>query len=83
MFFMCITFVPNSIAGPHLGAHLTLLMPYTQSLYSKESKDLEKVAKSGLSMRQIRVSAGLEENIDVVIAGFQKAMEKADATRST
>jgi cystathionine gamma-synthase len=60
--------------GPHLGAHLTIVMPYTRAIYAKE---LDEVAKYGLRPEQIRVSVGLEKTEDL-IAVFAKAIDVAD-----
>lgn len=64
--------------GPHLGAHLTLAMPYGKALYGKE---LEKVEKYGLNERQIRVSVGLEET-ESLIEVFKHALSFADALKT-
>jgi cystathionine gamma-synthase len=44
--------------GPHLGAHLTLAMPYVKALYGK--KDLGFVEPFGMRPTQMRISVGLE-----------------------
>lgn len=53
----------NVHIGPHLGAHLTLALPYVKGLYGME---LERVGRSGLRESQIRVSVGLEEAGELV-----------------
>ena len=53
-------------------------MPYTQGLYGKP-EDLAKVAGAGLNVRQVRISAGLED-IDSLMEAFSLAQEAADAT---
>jgi cystathionine gamma-synthase len=60
--------------GPHLGAHLTIAMPYTRMIYAKE---LDEATKYGLKPEQIRVSVGLEKTDDL-IAVFAKAIDIAD-----
>ncbi|CZR58793.1 related to O-succinylhomoserine (thiol)-lyase [Phialocephala subalpina] len=64
--------------GPHLGAHLTLAIPYVKALYGKE---LEKVEKIGLNERQIRVSVGLEDT-EHLIEVFKHALSFADALKT-
>ncbi|KAF2499867.1 cystathionine gamma-synthase, converts cysteine into cystathionine [Lophium mytilinum] len=44
--------------GPHLGAHLTLALPYVRGLHAKE---LDKVSEFGCLPTQVRVSVGLED----------------------
>ena len=62
----------------HLGAHLTLVIPYVKGLYGKE---LDKVAQYGLDERQIRVAVGLEET-DVLIEEFRRALKAADGLKT-
>ncbi|KAI1866491.1 hypothetical protein JX265_007792 [Neoarthrinium moseri] len=50
--------------GPHLGAHLTICMPYNAMIYGKE--DPEYHAAYGLKPQQIRFSAGLEDEAYLV-----------------
>ncbi|KAI0125666.1 cystathionine gamma-synthase [Xylariales sp. AK1849] len=45
--------------GPHLGAHLTLVMPYNAITFGKDNPDYH--AGYGMSPNQIRFSAGLED----------------------
>jgi cystathionine gamma-synthase len=68
----------NLHKGPHLGAHLTLVLPYVKALYGKE---LDKVAQYGLDERQIRVSVGLEET-DVLLEEFSRAVKAADGLKT-
>lgn len=63
--------------GPHLGAHLTLALPYVKGLYGKE---LEKIEKYGLNERQIRISVGLEDT-EKLIEVFKHALSFADALK--
>ena len=53
-------------------------MPYTQALYGKP-EDMAKVAGAGLNMRQVRISAGLED-IETLLSAFDLAQQAADAT---
>jgi cystathionine gamma-synthase len=68
--------------GPHLGAHLTLAMPYVKGIYGRPSadgkSDLESVGKWGVRETQIRVSAGLEDARGLVEV-FGRAVGIADA----
>ncbi|KAK7907941.1 hypothetical protein PG985_015244 [Apiospora marii] len=57
--------------GPHLGAHMTLTMPYNAMVLGRS--DPEYHASYGLSPNQIRFSAGLEDQ-DFLVAVCQKAM---------
>ncbi|KAK6580510.1 hypothetical protein PZA11_006746 [Diplocarpon coronariae] len=59
--------------GPHLGAHLTLAMPYAKALYAKE---LEWAGRFGLRETQIRVSVGLEDT-EALLGTFREALEAA------
>lgn len=65
--------------GPHLGAHLTLAMPYVKGLYGKQ---LAWAAKYGLKEAQIRISVGLED-IELLLDAFKTAVQAADATKGT
>ena len=60
--------------GPHLGAHLTLALPYVKGLYGKT---LDKVTKWDLRETQIRISSGLEETAELVQT-FKNAVEVAN-----
>ncbi|ORY57476.1 cystathionine gamma-synthase [Pseudomassariella vexata] len=50
--------------GPHLGAHLTLAMPYNFMVLDKESSPYH--ASYGMHANQIRFSVGLEEELHLV-----------------
>ena len=65
--------------GPHLGAHRTLVLAYVKGLYSGDLQGtgLLKVKDAGLDERQLRVSAGLEKESDL-LAVFAEAVEAAD-----
>jgi len=64
----------NVHQGPHLGAHLTLAIPYVKALYGLKLSDVEPF---GLTETQIRVSVGLEETEELVQT-FKDAVIKAD-----
>lgn len=63
--------------GPHLGANLTLALPYVKAIHAKEIPWLE---ECGMNERMIRVSVGLEETEDLVRT-FRTAVEAADAVK--
>jgi cystathionine gamma-synthase len=67
----------NLHKGPHLGAPLTLIIPYVMALYGKE---LDKMADYGMNERQIRVAVGLE-NTDILIEEFRIAIKAADGAK--
>jgi cystathionine gamma-synthase len=67
----------NLHKGPHLGAPLTLIIPYVMALYGKE---LDKMADYGMNERQIRVAVGLE-NTDILIEEFRIAIQAADGAK--
>lgn len=63
--------------GPHLGAHLTLALPYARAVYANE---LEQVEAYGLRPTQIRVSVGLEEPQEL-LETFKYALQMADIAK--
>ncbi|KAK0111239.1 hypothetical protein ONS95_001612 [Cadophora gregata] len=63
--------------GPHLGAHLTLALPYVKALYGKQ---LDWAAERDLRETQIRMSVGLEK-ADDLIQVFKDALVFADAVK--
>lgn len=71
--------------GPHLGAHLTLAMPYCAMLYWKDSREYH--ASYGLHAEQIRISVGLEEESDLLerckraMAALAEASSHEDLTK--
>ena len=67
----------NLHKGPHLGAPLTLIIPYVMALYGKE---LDKMADYGMNERQLRVAVGLE-NTDILIEEFRIAIKAADEAK--
>ncbi|KAE9372478.1 PLP-dependent transferase [Stipitochalara longipes BDJ] len=67
----------NLHKGPHLGAHLTLVIPFVKGIYGQE---LDEVGKYGMNERQIRVAPGLED-IDVLIEEFGIAVKAADEVK--
>ncbi|KIX05925.1 uncharacterized protein Z518_03899 [Rhinocladiella mackenziei CBS 650.93] len=63
----------NVHQGPHLGAHLTLAIPYCMGVYGKE---LEWAAKYNLQPTQIRISVGLEDT-QTLLEDFKIAVQAA------
>lgn len=63
--------------GPHLGAHLTLALPYVKAIHAKEIPWLE---ECGMNEKMIRVSIGLEETGDLVQV-FRTAVQAADRVK--
>ncbi|KAH9905803.1 cystathionine gamma-synthase [Xylariomycetidae sp. FL2044] len=59
--------------GPHLGAHLTLAIPFNAITYGKD--DPEHHASYGLRPEQIRISVGLEDE-ELLLRKFEDAIEK-------
>lgn len=64
--------------GPHLGAHLTLAIPYVKGLYGKE---LDWAGKFGLRETQVRIAPGLED-IEVLLEDFKIAVMAADDVKA-
>ncbi|KAL8781963.1 MAG: hypothetical protein Q9213_005771 [Squamulea squamosa] len=69
------TFFNNAMVhkGPSLGANVTLLQPYVQTVFYQEK---EWAADNGLKETIVRVSVGLEDP-DELLKTFRKAMLKA------
>ena len=64
----------NVFKAPHLGAHVTLLLPYVKGLFAKE---LEWAAKYDMRETQIRIAPGLEDT-DTLVDTIKRAVEIAD-----
>jgi cystathionine gamma-synthase len=65
--------------GPHLGAHLTLALPFNELVWGKDPKEFEEHIAYGLRGEQIRISVGLEDEaelLDVVRAALAVAGEE-------
>ncbi|KAM7208102.1 vacuolar transporter chaperone 4 [Naviculisporaceae sp. PSN 640] len=63
--------------GPHLGAHLTLAMPYNEMVWGNEEIVREGYHMGyGLHLEQVRVSVGLEDE-EELLAVFRAAFEAA------
>ncbi|KAH6706259.1 pyridoxal phosphate-dependent transferase [Leptodontidium sp. MPI-SDFR-AT-0119] len=63
--------------GPHLGAHLTLALPYVKALYGKQ---LDWAGERDLRETQIRIAVGLEET-DTLLKEFKDALVFADEAK--
>ncbi|KAJ8108691.1 hypothetical protein ONZ43_g6349 [Nemania bipapillata] len=63
----------NFFQGPHLGAHLTICMPYNFMVYGKDSPEVH--AAYGLKPQQIRISVGLEDQ-EVLLQRCAEAVRK-------
>ncbi|KAH6648601.1 cystathionine gamma-synthase [Truncatella angustata] len=77
----CIVFYNNLDfhQGPHLGAHLTITIPYNAMIYGKENPEYH--ASYGLNPTQIRFSVGLEDE-EVLLERCKNAiatLEKSSA----
>jgi len=68
----------NVHQGPHLGAHLTLALPYVKGLYGKQ---LDWAANYALDEKQIRISVGLEDT-ETLVEEFRIAVRAADALKT-
>lgn len=64
----------NVHKAPHLGAHVTLALPYVKGLFAKE---LEWAAQYDLRETMIRIAPGLEDPTDL-LEDFEKAMAAAE-----
>ncbi|KAI0877561.1 cystathionine gamma-synthase [Hypoxylon argillaceum] len=67
----------NFFQGPHLGAHLTLCMPYNFMVYGAGDPDVH--ASYGLKPQQIRISVGLEDH-QVLLQRCSEAVSKMAKT---
>ncbi|KAL2065727.1 hypothetical protein VTL71DRAFT_3397 [Oculimacula yallundae] len=67
----------NLHIGPHLGAHLTLILPYVKALYGKQ---LDWAGERDLRETQLRVAVGLEET-EQLLQAFKDALAFADAVK--
>ena len=60
--------------GPHLGAHLTLALPYVRGLYNN---DLEWAGRYDMRVTQLRIAVGLEDT-EELLEVFKSAVEIAE-----
>ncbi|GAP87336.2 putative cystathionine gamma-synthase [Rosellinia necatrix] len=63
----------NFFHGPHLGAHLTLAVPYNALVYGKDKPEVH--AAYGLAIQQIRIAVGLEDQ-EVLLSRCAEALSK-------
>lgn len=69
--------------GPHLGAHLTLALPYNEMVWgSPEIVEEGYHAGYGLGLEQVRISVGLED-VEELLAVHRHAFEAAAATTTS
>jgi cystathionine gamma-synthase len=68
--------------GPHLGAHLSLALPYNKAMFGRTPEDEAKAEANGWTMRQIRLSVGLEDTTALVNTVGQ-AVLVADAAKKS
>lgn len=68
----------NVHQGPHLGAHLTLAMPFVKGIYGK---NLDWAAKYGLRETQMRIAPGLEDT-ELLLEDFKVALKAADEVKA-
>lgn len=68
----------NVHMGPHLGAHLTLALPYIKALYGK---DLTQVSSYDLRETQLRIAVGLEDT-EHLFAVFKEGVKAANKVKS-
>lgn len=62
--------------GPHLGAHRTLALPFNALVLGKNPDDARYHAAYGARPEQVRISAGLEDEAELV-AAVELALDKA------
>lgn len=66
--------------GPHLGAQLSLALPYNKAVYGRTREGEARAEANGWTMKQIRISVGLEDTEELV-AMVQEAVATADALK--
>ena len=64
--------------GPHLGAHLTLAIPFVKAIYGKE---LDWAGQFGLRETQVRIAPGLEDT-EMLLENFRTAVKAADEVKA-
>ncbi|KAI0416959.1 cystathionine gamma-synthase [Xylaria grammica] len=67
----------NFFQGPHIGAHLTISLPYAAVAYGKDDSEVR--AACGLKPQQIRLSVGLEDQ-EVLLHRCAEALRKITET---
>ncbi|KAI3322046.1 cystathionine gamma-synthase [Xylariaceae sp. AK1471] len=65
----------NFFQGPHLGAHLTLAIPYNTIVYGKDHPEVH--AAYGLKQQQVRIAVGLEDQ-NVLLRRCAEALSKME-----
>jgi cystathionine gamma-synthase len=67
----------NFFQGPHLGAHLTIAVPYNAIVYGKDHPEVH--AAYGLKQQQVRIAVGLEDQ-EVLLERCAEALSKMTKT---
>ncbi|KAI0539992.1 cystathionine gamma-synthase [Xylaria digitata] len=68
----------NFFQGPHIGAHLTIAMPYNATVYGRDKPEVH--AAYGLKPQQIRITVGLEDQ-EVLLKRCAEALDKTTETK--
>ncbi|KAJ3563459.1 hypothetical protein NPX13_g8188 [Xylaria arbuscula] len=63
----------NLFKGPHIGAHHTIIIPYSYLIWGKDEPEYH--AAYGLKPQQIRISVGLEDS-NILLRRCTEALEK-------
>ena len=66
--------------SPHLGAHVTIMIPYNMMAFGKEVEDREHFRKIGAKEESVRFSAGLED-VEDLIDTIKDALDVAAAAK--
>ncbi|KXJ96007.1 pyridoxal phosphate-dependent transferase [Microdochium bolleyi] len=61
--------------GPHLGAHLTLCVPFNALVFGKDPDEAAYHAAYGSRQEQVRISVGFTEEAEDIIGAVQKALD--------
>ncbi len=75
----------NFYHGPHLGAHLSLAVPFNELVWGRDPKELEYHAAYGARGEQIRLAVGLEseeELIDTLKVALAAATEEKTTAKA-
>lgn len=62
--------------SPHLGGHVTIMLPYNAFMFGKDPKQAAEAKSYGAAGDSIRISAGLEEKEDILDT-LKYALDKA------
>lgn len=53
-------------SSPHLGAHVTLMLPYNMFIFTKKAEEAAYMRTLGVKGESVRIAAGLEDEKDLV-----------------